>query len=286
MTGKITLEGRELKIKNIDISKLCKNPSIVMVAKRGSGKSWVIRSLLKEFDRQGMPGGVIISKTERLSPFYGKFYPDLFIHDEYNVDIIEKLLYRQRLMKKKKKQKKKIGKKIDPRCFLVMDDCMSEKSKWNKEQTTFEVLFNGRHYEITYILTLQDPMGIPPDIRGNIDYAFLLASDNETNMRKLHQHYAGMFPNYYAFKSVFEQLTSDFGCMVIANRGPRVDFTDKVLRYKAKKEDNKIIGSKQLIKFHKLNYDKHWEEKKDKLNLVDLMAKRKDAKPIKIRYVN
>ena len=33
---------------------------------------------------------------------------------------------------------------------------------------------NGRHVKTTLIITLQDPVGIPPKLRSNIDYVFVL----------------------------------------------------------------------------------------------------------------
>ena len=33
---------------------------------------------------------------------------------------------------------------------------------------------NGRHYKILFILTMQYALGIPPNLRTNIDYVFIL----------------------------------------------------------------------------------------------------------------
>ena len=33
-----------------------------------------------------------------------------------------------------------------------MDDCLSKRGTWMKDQPITELLFNGRHYEIMYIL--------------------------------------------------------------------------------------------------------------------------------------
>ena len=52
--------------------------------------------------------------------FYGKMVPKLFIYDEYEPGIIERLLKRQRMMIDRVKE----SPSVDPRAFLVFDDCL------------------------------------------------------------------------------------------------------------------------------------------------------------------
>ena len=72
-----------------------------------------------------------------------------------------------------------------------------------------ELLFNGRHYQLMYMLTMQFPLGITPELRCNFDYIFLLADDNTSNIKRMYEHYAGMFPDFNSFKQVFTQLTKN-----------------------------------------------------------------------------
>ena len=101
------------KIRNEDLGKLTvpeftfnemvEHPSIVMVAKRGSGKSWVARAILDYF--RDIPVGLIIAPTDRMNCFYGNYFPSSFIHYQYKTKIIERLLSRQISIIKKKKDK-------------------------------------------------------------------------------------------------------------------------------------------------------------------------------------
>ena len=104
---------------------------------------------------------------------------------------------------------------------------------WTKTKPPF---FDGRHFKVMYILTMQFPLGISPELRGNFDYIFLLAEDFYSNQKRIYEHYAGMFPNLETFRQVFTQVTLDYGCMVIVNRGARATFLEKVFWYKAKKK--------------------------------------------------
>ena len=77
----INLDGRSMPIKKFCLDTMAQHASICMIAKRGSGKSWVCRDILQHFS--DVPGGVIIAPTDEMNCFYGKFYPDLFIHYKY-----------------------------------------------------------------------------------------------------------------------------------------------------------------------------------------------------------
>jgi len=263
---------------------LVENPAIVMIAKRGSGKSWVCKAILKYFEK--VPVGIIICKSDRVDPFFSKFFPDSYIYYDYKSEIIDKLIKRQELIVEKYKEKKKQGKKIDPRALIVMDDCLASKGTWMRDQPISELLFNGRHFHIMYILTMQYPLGITPELRCNFDYIFLLADDTFSNIKRMHEHYAGMFPTLDAFRQVFLQLTQDFGCMVINNRGSRKSIFEKIYHYKAPTiKDHEIkSGCYQFRKFHEENYDPEWIKKKKQLDLGEYFAqKKKDKSSVKVK---
>ena len=289
-TRDITLNGnKKLQIKQFFLSSMVENPAIVMIAKRASGKSWVCRDILKHF--KDIPVGVIIAPTEKMAnpPFYSAFFPDTYIHYQYKSETIERILFRQHLMIEKEKDKQKLGVLIDPRGFILMDDCLSTKSSWMKDQPIMELLFNGRHYRLMYILTMQFPLGITPELRCNFDYIFLLAEDFYSNLKRLYEHYAGMFPTFDAFRAVFKELTNDFGCMVIVNRGARASFLEKVFWFKASNDEVGMIGCDQFINYHKKNYDNDWRKRGKKIDIMEMYTKKNnvanDVKVEKIGFV-
>lgn len=278
--------GDKLPIQEFSLDDMCEHPSIVMVAKRGSGKSWITKSIVYKF--ADIPVGVIISLTEKQSPFFGDFFPNSFIFYQYESKILRNLILRQKIMLKKAADKKKEGKKIDPRALVVMDDCLAAKGLWAKDPLIYELLFNGRHSKITYILTMQFPLGISPELRGNFDYVFLLAEDVTSNLKRIYEHYAGMFPDFNSFKQVFTQLTEDFGAMVIKNRGARNNLFDKIAFYKAPNLSNKPLefGCSQFRTHHKKNYKKDWEDQAFQCDYEQyLMDKKKTKTAINIKKI-
>jgi hypothetical protein len=79
-----------------------KGPVIVLIGKRDTGKSFLVRDLL--YYQQEIPIGTVISGTEEGNGFYGKMVPKLFVHNEYNTAIIENILKRQRTVLKQIKK--------------------------------------------------------------------------------------------------------------------------------------------------------------------------------------
>lgn len=268
------MDCAKLQIAEFKLDAMVINPSIVMIAKRGSGKSYITRDIIYHY--RHIPGGIVIAPTDRMSPFYKFFFPDLYIHYDIKETTLKKTLLRQTLILEKQKQKAKEGKKIDPSGILIMDDCLSKKKTWAKDDSILEILMNGRHYWLTYILTMQTPLGITPDLRLNFDYVFLLKDDSTINKKKLWDNYASIFPSITAFDKVFSKCTDDYRSMVIDNRKPTNNIQDKVFWFKAV-ERQFSFGSQNFRNIHKKYYDPNYRVKQQNTYLQGnlLMAKKK-----------
>jgi hypothetical protein len=280
------LNNSKLQIHELELNKMCKNPAIIIITKRGGGKTWVCRSLLEHF--RDIPVGIIISHTEKTDPFFSNFFPPAFIYDEYKPQIFQRILARQSAIQEKSHMKNKFGKKIDTRLLLLMDDCLSNSKEWSKDESLKEILFNGRHYDITYILAMQSPMAITPELRENFDYAFLLYTDNFSQQKKLFDHYTGMFPTFNAFKEVYDKLTENYGVMVIKKRDVSSrSISDKIFHFKAKNINPRIIGCKQMVHFNKNNFDPSWFKKRTQ-HLFDInsVVKRRNSCLIDVEKID
>jgi hypothetical protein len=276
MSNDIIGPEQKIPIKKFDLSEMVQHPAIVMIAKRGSGKSWICRAILKHLHT--IPVGLIIAPTDKMSMFYGTFFPDSYIHYDYKSEIIEKLIYRQEQMIEKRKRYKAQGKYVDTRSIIIMDDCLAKKGSWMRDQPIAELLMNGRHYHITYILTMQYPLGITPELRGNFDYIFLMADNFQSNLKRMYDHYAGMFPSFDSFRQIFQELTKNFQAMVVINRGNNAEFFEQIKVYKAPNIDNVKIGCSQFRKYHEENYDNDWKKKKQQFNFTEFVMKKKKDK--------
>ena len=213
----MTLELRKFDMKSISFKyNESKGPVIVLIGRRDTGKSYLVRDIL--YHHQDIPIGTVISGTEESNSFYGSMVPKLFIHDEYNSAIVENILKRQRCVIKQIKKEIDTFKKstIDPRTFVIMDDCLYDNT-WSRDKLMRLLFMNGRHYKIMLVITMQYPLGIPPTLRTNIDYVFILREPYIANRRRIYENYAGMFPTFEAFCQVMDQTTENYDCMVINN---------------------------------------------------------------------
>jgi hypothetical protein len=277
----VAFDGKVLQLNKFNMDWLVRdengsymNPRIAIIAKSGSGKSWVIRDILHHI--RDIPCGVVIAPTDKMNGFYNDFFPLSFIYHEFNENIIPKVLIRQRkILEKNKNRIKKSKKEIDPRAFLIMDDCMSSKHLWLKDPNILTIFNEGRHYQLTFILSMQYSLGIQPELRSNFDFVFLLGEDFINNRRKLYEHYAGMFPTRDIFDQVFLQVTDSYGCMVINNRLRSSELKKKVFWYKAKVRANFKVGTSDIYNFHKKKFDTEYNNKPQELDLTALAYKNK-----------
>ena len=114
---------------------------------------------------------------------------------------------------------------------------------------------NGRHFKILFILTMQYALGIPPNLRTNIDYVFILRENYQSNRKRLYEHYAGMFPTFEMFCQVMDQCTENYECLVINNNAKSNKLVDQVFWYKANAHEEFKIGAPSYWDYSRENYD-------------------------------
>ena len=60
---------------------------------------------------------------------------------------------------------------------------MSSKHLWLKDPNMLAIFNEGRHYQLTFILSMQYSLGIQPELRSNFDFVFLLGEDFINNRK-------------------------------------------------------------------------------------------------------
>jgi len=259
----MTLELKKFDMKSISFKPSeNKGPVVVLIGKRDTGKSFLVRDLL--YYHQDIPIGTVISGTEEGNGFYGKMVPKLFIHTEYNTAIIENILKRQRNVLKQIKKEMETYKRssIDPRTFVILDDCLYDNT-WSRDKMMRLLFMNGRHWKVMLVITMQYPLGIPPTLRTNIDYVFILRENYIANRKRIYENYAGMFPTFESFCQVMDQCTENYECLVINNNSKSNRLHDQVFWYKADNHGDFRLGSKEFWELSKSLKDDEDEEQYD-----------------------
>jgi hypothetical protein len=233
----------QLHLKKFDISTIADNKVVVMLGKRDTGKSFLVRDLL--YYHRDIPIGTVVSATECANKFYSHMVPSIFIHEKPDPDIVANAMKRQdKLHRRIRRELAKSNRcDIDPRAFLILDDCLAEGRRWIRHEAVQSAFLNGRHFNLLFVVTLQYPMGLPPMLRGNIDYVFVLRDNLISNRKRIYENYCGMFPSFDCFCQVMDQTTSDYECLVIHNNSKSNKLDEQVFWYKAQPHDSFRIGA-------------------------------------------
>jgi len=251
-------EDIEIKIRKFDPRKMKPYCVCLFIGKRNTGKSFLIKDILYHH-KDKYPAGKIISGTDHLNHFYDRFVPGMLIDREYNPSILNKLFVRQ---------EKAINEGWShPGAFLVMDDCLSNKS-WQKDQHIRRVFLEGRHSRLMFFMATQFPLGVPPDLRMNIDYIFILRNNILKERRKIYENYCGMM-DYETFDKLMQACTDNHGCLVVDAVTPSNKLEDQIFYYKAEPHDGVRLCHEQFWRENETNYTKSKEQQQNQSAMLN-----------------
>ena len=199
---------------------------IAIIGKPGSGKSWLARYICF-IKRHMFPAVQVHSGTEMESEFYGEFVPKSYIFHELDYKNIKKFIMRQKLMRKYKAK--------NPWGMLVKDDVMKD-TKLLRDVVHVDILKNGRHWKMLYILIMQYCLDLDPQLRTCFDGAFILREDQKNNLKKLHDNFASAIPDFTLFCRLMKEMTKDYRVLYVSNDASiSGEWYDKVFWFKPEK---------------------------------------------------
>jgi hypothetical protein len=206
---------------------------LVFLGKRYTGKSFLMNDIIYH-NRNKFASGLVMSPTEESNEGYKDKVPEMFIYNDVNYDALVKIVEKQREFREKLKDK-------CPYAFIILDDCMYDK-KLMKQDIMRQLFMNGRHYHIFLCITAQYMMDFPPEMRTNVDYVFVLRENIHGNQERIWKNFFGIFPRFEQFKTVMNQCTENFGCLVLDQTARSNKIEDCVFWYKAEKRNQYRLG--------------------------------------------
>lgn len=254
------------KIKKFNMNKIKRERIVAVIGRRGTGKSTLIEDIC--YYVRTIPMATVICRTKEGRKAYARFIPESYIHERFSNGVVSDILTRQESALDAYDQ----GLITNPYNLLIMDDCLADAKVWAKDENIQHIFFNGRHDKLMFIFAMQYSLGIPPDLRNQIDYVFLLKENKITNRKRLFDHYAGMFPSFDVFCKVFDEFTNNFECLVIDNTVISNNIEEMVFWYKADIHEPFTLGCKSYWKRHalKFNSDHQREELKKQKQLDEI----------------
>lgn len=274
-----------IKFKRKYLRNIEPNSFITIIGKRGTGKTTILNNYCYEnYKRIRLP--VLISATADIKKdFYG-IIPELFIHNEYNPDIIKYFL-KDQMEVTEKIEKGECSKNIKKLGLFIMDDILGTEPCWKKDQSFQSIVFNGRNFNITNIISVQNPLAIPPNFRGNVDYVILSPITTEKGKKYIFDYiWDQSFGDYDHFKSYLDIITKQkFHYMLLDNKHTPSKIEDYV--YYVKTTPTHYLPKKRIgLKFLWDLNEKYYNPKHIMAATMELLSKpTKDKKAEKKKVI-
>lgn len=223
-----------LNIKEFDLSKMVKNPAIVIIGDDYIKKSYLIKNLLCFF--KDIQNGILITKNQH---FYNNINLNVSIYNNYDSSLVKNLFkHQEQIISKYNTDVIKYNNTNLIKSFIIVDDLLNDlfddKSFVNDKEIA-RLFINGRCYNIMFVVSMKYLL-LPPALRDNIDYVFILKNSRLDIRKKLYEQYAGMLPNFEVFSQLLDNNTKNNECLVIDNKKNKI--TDMVYKYNISINDN------------------------------------------------
>ena len=174
-------------IYEFSLGKIKEGASVLIIGKRGSGKSCLIRHIIN--NKSWNSETTAVSPSCRLNPFHNIYIP--IVHHF----IPHTLLADMKVQ-------------TDQHRVIVLDDCIMSTS-------TCKQLFNNRQSNTTLIIAQQEPYGLSSEIRKNFDYVFAFNDGSGASAKRIMEHYAKGFDTLTIFRKAFDCITENNKVMAI-----------------------------------------------------------------------
>lgn len=214
-----------LKIRRFPIDEMKEHRIILVIGKRGTGKSVLLRDIMYRL-RKRIDIAFAMSPTLDTIKMFEECLPKSHVFDDYSLEQVQNIMKQMKALKEENKHRSGL---------LVLDDCMFDK-KIMKSTEMREIHMNGRHFNLYFINSMQYVMDMGPDLRSQVDYLFVLKENVISNRQKIHKYFFGMFQDYDEFSLVMDKCTNNHECLVLDNTQPENDLSNCVYYYKANKD--------------------------------------------------
>lgn len=230
----------KLDIRKFNIKKLKPDRVVLLVGKRGSGKSILLEDILyylsTDYDM-----GVGMSPTRETILSFQRFMPDSCIYEKFDADRLQDIIELVRELNHRD---------IYKRVFVLLDDCMFDKKAFDNK-TIRDIFMNGRHLKFLFINCVQYIMDMKPDLRTQVDYMFTCREPSAQNRAKLYANFYGMFPTLEDFEIAMETCTNNYEVLVLDNTISSNKIEDVVFWYKANMGNPRfLLGNRDFWKLH------------------------------------
>ena len=184
------------------------NKTVSLVAKRGSGKSVLLKYLVDQVKTQ-FAKIYVICPTESVNGFYSSLVDEACIYDAWDE------AWADALIEKMTKANSGVAAKDKKNVLLILDDVMSD-TNFHQSTALKKLYARGRHINIGVIATCQYLHNLPPLCRNNCDWC-IVGQMNHKSVELLADEYLSGDLDRREFSKMYHRMTKDYGFLVINN---------------------------------------------------------------------
>jgi ABC-type dipeptide/oligopeptide/nickel transport system ATPase component len=222
---------------NMDFSR---GQIMTFIAKQGSGKSFTVRSLMKQFAKQGIFEFGVVWTGSKFNSDYD-FMPKGSVHADYSEENFAKYI-----AKLTNWLEKNPGKKL-PNSFIILDDLLGIMKP--NDRTFSSLISIYRHYSLTIIITSQYlNKNVSTLVREMTDIAFLYQSRFKNSRESMYNSYGQMLESQAEFDEYLEEATREkYSCLLY--QAGKATKEESYLSFRAPSDDTPFKLKFKPIKF-------------------------------------
>ena len=213
-----SLVDEPLDIQVYDWSKLKADYTVLIVGKRNTGKSTMLRYIMFQLARrQALDIVVGCNPTEGTNHNLEHFLPPCWIYDTFAEAKLAQLL---------EWQDRTIANNVGQNLGIILDDILGEKAQGAAKNAKKRVMHSdvidkimkiGRQRRIFFITAVQDLSAVPESFRGQCDLVIAFTTNSRVTRKKIHETFFD-FLSDDEFRAAFAQCTTDYCALAVDTR--------------------------------------------------------------------
>jgi len=202
---------------NVSKKSFTENFSMLMLASRRSGKSYLLKHLFDNY----MKFNKVVIFTRNKSNYDD--WKTKMIYDKFNEGTLQIL--------------NNYNKKNNERILIIFDDFMGKDTKSSEEIS--KLFSEGRHNGLSVVFLVQELKGAATTWRNNSDYVIILRNNSQDERLKIIDKmlrgsvfYEGKSEIKF-YSGLIKKYTENYKCLIIDNLQTSSDINDKLSWYRA-----------------------------------------------------
>lgn len=200
----------ESKINKFNFEKLtndrCRN--IAIIGPTQSGKTTVIKTILSHLS--SVMRYAVVFSTDKYTG------SNVYAYEKYSEDRVKAVCDDQIKIRNDKTDHEKRG--ISSMVAIVLDDIINNESKLGKNDDIIErIITNGAYYNISLIISVQNPLFVPPKMRENLGYVIATSINTEKRIKTFYEYYIKDY-KFEEFVIIYKTIMQEkYNLMIIDN---------------------------------------------------------------------